>query len=114
MRNILLIICFFLTSESFSSTRVNLSAPRFSESFIKPYTSTNEPIILYENGFLYIEGIKGSGKVEIYTIIGNKILDLNVQNFLNSKIPVLLKNRNMYIIRIQTEENKLHTFKIVA
>ena len=113
MRNILLIICFFVTSESFSFFEVNLLTSSFNEKLVKSNKLANKPIILYENGFLYINGVKGTGKIEIYTIIGNKILELNVQNLLNSKIPVLLKNRNMYIIRIQIQE-KVHTFKIIA
>ena len=111
MKNILLIICFFVVSYSFSSLKANTPTP-----FIKiasNFDSQNKPIVLYENGFIYIKELNGSGKIEVYTIIGNKILSASVQNFENSKIPVLLKNQNMYIIRIQTQ-NKVYTFKIAA
>ncbi|MEE3034299.1 MAG: hypothetical protein VX325_00425 [Bacteroidota bacterium] len=112
MKNIILIICFFVTSGYFSFFEVNLLTSESNEKLVK-LQNLNKPIVLYENGFIHIKDIRGPGKIEVYTIIGNKILDVNVQNFLNSKIPILLKNQNMYIIRIQTEK-EVHTFKIVA
>ena len=111
MKNIILIICFFVVSYSFSSVKANTPTP-FIE-IASNFDSQNKPIVLYENGFIHIKELNGSGKIEVYTIIGNKIVSASVQNFENSKIPVLLKNQNMYIIRIQTQ-NKVYTFKIVA
>ena len=111
MRNTILIICFFLASEFFSNYRAN-TLPHLSKTTFS-LDKQNKPIVLYKNGFLYIKDINGSGKIEVYTIIGNKILTTNVQNFQDSKIPVLLENQNMYIIRIETQ-NKIYTIKIVA
>ena len=111
MRNTILIFCFFIASQSFSNHKVNNSS-LFAEIKLN-FEIQNKPIVLYENGFIYVKEINDSGKIEVFTIIGNKILSANVQNFQDSKIPLLLENHNMYIIRIQTQE-KVYTFKIVA
>tara|TARA_B100001113_G_scaffold2738_1_gene2354 strand:+ start:342 stop:677 length:336 start_codon:yes stop_codon:yes gene_type:complete len=111
MRNTILIICFFLASKSFSNYKANTPA-HLSKTTLN-LDNQNKPIVLYKNGFLYIKEINSSGKIEVYTIIGNKILTANIQNFQDSKIPVLLENQNMYIIRIQTR-NQVYTIKIVA
>ncbi len=111
MRNTILIICFFLALKSFSNYKAN-TPPYLSKTTLN-LDNQNKPIVLYKNGFLYIKDINGSGKIEVYTIIGNKILTTNIQNFQDSKIPVLLKNQNMYIIRIETQ-NQVYTIKIVA
>ena len=99
MKNITLIICFFVVSYSFSSLKANTPVP-FIE-IASNFDSQNKPIVLYENGFIYIKELNGSGKIEVYTIIGNKIISASVQNFENSKFPVLLKNQNMYILEFK-------------
>ncbi|MBJ25042.1 MAG: hypothetical protein CMC91_02710 [Flavobacteriaceae bacterium] len=111
MRNTILIICFFLALQSFSNYKANTTPHLFKTTL--NLDKQNKPIALYKNGFLYIKDINSSGKIEVYTIIGNKILTTNIQNFQDSKIPILLENQNMYIIRIETQ-NQVYTIKIVA
>ena len=50
----------------------------------------------------------------IYSIIGNMIMDIDIQNFSNITIPVNLQRENLYIIRIETSDNRIFTHKIVA
>ena len=70
--------------------------------------------VIYENSTLYIEGVNVFGNLKIYSIIGNMIIDLNIQNFSKVVIPVALEKQNLYIIRIETIDNKIYTHKIVA
>ena len=70
--------------------------------------------IIYENSTLYIKGVNVYGNLKIYSIIGNMIIDLNIQNFSKVVIPVTLEKQNMYIIRIETVDNRIYTHKIVA
>ena len=70
--------------------------------------------IIYENSTLYIKGVNVFGNLKIYSIIGNMIIDLNIQNFSKVVIPVTLEKQNLYIIRIETVDNRIYTHKIVA
>ena len=70
--------------------------------------------IIYENSTLYIKGLNVYGNLKIYSIIGNMIIDLNIQNFSKVVIPVTLEKQNLYIIRIETIDNRIYTHKIVA
>jgi len=70
--------------------------------------------IIYENSTLFIKGVNVYGNLKIYSIIGNMIIDLNIQNFSKVVIPVALEKQNLYIIRIETIDNKIYTHKIVA
>jgi len=70
--------------------------------------------IIYENSTLYIKGVNVYGNLKIYSIIGNMIIDLNIQNFSKVIIPVTLEKQNLYIIRIETVDNRIYTHKIVA
>ena len=77
-------------------------------------TATQEQkSVFYNNGNLRIKGFKGQGLIEIYSIIGNKITDLRVQQLDGFQIQYPLKQGNMYIIRIQTKVDII-TFKVVA
>ena len=42
------------------------------------------------------------------------IIDLNIQNFSKVVIPLTLEKQNLYIIRIETADNRIYTHKIVA
>ncbi len=55
-----------------------------------------------EAGTLYIKGLEGSGKIQIYSIIGNLIHHLDIQQFKNLQLPVQLEEKQMYIIRIES------------
>ena len=77
-------------------------------------TATQEQkSVFYNNGNLHIKGFKGQGLIEIYSIIGNKITDLRVQQLDGFQIQYPLKQGNMYIIRIQTKVDII-TFKVIA
>ena len=77
-------------------------------------TATQEQkSVFYNNGNLHIKGFKGQGLIEIYSIIGNKITDLRVQQLVGFQIQYPLKPGNMYIIRIHTKVDII-TFKVVA
>ncbi len=77
-------------------------------------TSTQEQKnVFYNNGNLHIKGFKGQGLVEVYSIIGNKITDLKVQELNSFQFQYPLKHGNMYIIRIHTKVD-IVTFKVIA
>ncbi|MGB2313356.1 MAG: hypothetical protein ACPH4K_08035, partial [Flavobacteriaceae bacterium] len=63
---------------------------------------------------LLIKGIHVNGNLKIYSIIGNMIMDMNIQDFSKVVIPVNLEKQNLYIIRIETTDNRIFTHKIVA
>lgn len=69
--------------------------------------------VFYNSGTLSINGFYGEGLIQIYSIIGNKIIDVKVQNLSKFNLQVDLENNNMYIIRI-LNQNKIKTFKIVV
>ena len=79
-------------------------------------TNRNEESIniVYQNNTLLINGIYVNGNIKIYSIIGNMIMDIDIQNFSNITIPVNLQRENLYIIRIETSDNRIFTHKIVA
>ena len=70
--------------------------------------------IYYKNNSLIVKGININGNLKICSIIGNIILDINVQNLSNVLVPVDLIKQNMYIVRIETSQNRIITRKIVA
>jgi len=111
VRNITLLIFFLLTAIGFSHFKpVNYFSPIISSSFFqKPSVNFS-----YKSGTLKINGVEGSGLLKVYTIIGNEVLSLNIQDFSALSIPVSLQRQNMYIIRIVTLNNDIYTFKIVA
>ena len=77
-------------------------------------TATQEQkSVFYNNGNLHIKGFKDQGLIEIYSIIGNKITDLKVQQLDSFQFQYPLKHGNMYIIRIHTKDD-IVTFKVVA
>ena len=69
--------------------------------------------ISYKNGNFYLYGFGGPGKIEIYSIIGNKIKTISAQNLADYKFTLQLDSRNMYIVRVITL-NEIKTFKIIA
>lgn len=72
------------------------------------------PTLIYKNKILFVQGIRGQGVVEVYSIIGNKIVEMNVSDLSNARIPIYLKSGHMYIVRIRDQKNNLKTFKILA
>ncbi len=76
-------------------------------------TTQEQKNVFYNNGNLHIKGFKGQGLVEIYSIIGNKITDLKVQQLDSFQFQYPLKDGNMYIIRIHTKA-EIVTFKVIV
>ncbi len=107
-----LFLCFLLsiTSVSVSSGFSSLQET----SFQPPSIYDNVFSIYYKNNSLIVRGLNINGNLKIYSIIGNIILDINVQNLSNLLVPVDLIKQNMYIVRIETSQNRIITRKIVA
>jgi hypothetical protein len=83
------------------------SSPLFSKPFqIKPKAA-------YQNQQLVLTGLSGSGKLEVYSIIGNKIKEINIQELDNLKLYLELDAKKMYVLRI-TSSTDIYTFKIIA
>jgi len=76
--------------------------------------SIQNSTVIYKNNFLFIQGLIGKGKVEVYSIIGNKVSEHIVVDLSNAKVPVYLETGNMYIVRVYYQENIIKTFKIFA
>lgn len=101
---------FFLFLISLSITTVNAnqnSSPKISTGF------QQAPKVAYQDQQLHLLGVEGSGTIEIYSIIGNKIKEIKVQELDNFKTYLELDSGNMYIIRVRVS-NKVHTLKIVT
>jgi hypothetical protein len=104
--NRLFFLALFLIS--FTLVKATQSPP------LKNFEFTQQiPKAAYYQQNLYISGIHGSGIIEIYSIIGNKIKEIKVQELYNFKTYLNLESGNMYILRIKLPEN-IHTFKLIA
>ena len=73
----------------------------------------NKTAVIFRDGSLYFKGFIGQGSFQIYSIIGNKISEMDVRNFSQFKINTSLEMGNMYIIRVIIK-GKSKTFKIIA
>lgn len=69
--------------------------------------------LFYSNGQIQIDGLMGTGSIQIYSIIGNEIARFSNEALANFKKPVALESGNMYIVRIETETN-VKTYKLIA
>ncbi len=69
--------------------------------------------VFYKNGNIHFVGFTGKGIIEVYSIIGNKITEVNSNDLNDFIFSFPLKLGNMYIIRILTNRDVI-TFKIVA
>lgn len=83
------------------------STPLFSQPF------QTKPKAAYQNQQLVLTGLSGSGKLEVYSIIGNKIKEINIQELDNLKLYLELDAKKMYVLRI-TSLTDIYTFKIIA
>jgi|TARA_B100000767_G_C19565087_1_gene450757 hypothetical protein len=72
-----------------------------------------QKIVFYNNGNLFLKGFNGPGAIEIYSIIGNKISNITVQELENIQLAFALETRSMYIIRVITEK-EVETYKIIT
>ena len=69
--------------------------------------------IFYKVGKLSLKGFTGKVSVQIYSIIGNKIRDIKVQDLFEFNLQIDLKKNNMYIVRV-INNSGINTFKIVV
>lgn len=106
MYNRLFFLTLFLIS--FTLVRATQSSSPNNYEFIQQI-----PKAAYYQQNLHITGLHGSGIIEIYSIIGNKIKEIKVQEIYNFKTYLNLESGNMYILRIKLPGN-IHTFKLIA
>ena len=78
----------------------------------RPLLQTDKNVSYY-NGTIYLNGFSGAGSIEIYTIIGNKINEISVEELSNFSFMIQLDSRKMYIIRV-ISINDVKTFKIIT
>ena len=95
----------------YSSSLFSITSLEFANRSIEMYQ--DKGVVVFSDGILYFKGFTGQGSFQIYSIIGNKILEINVQNFHQFQFNSSFKMGNMYIIRVITK-GKPKTFKIVA
>ena len=82
-------------------------------SFIESFDINQKSIarLIYKDGYLSIEGLKGNAHVSIYSIIGNQIAFFSNADLSNFKEPILLQTETMYIARIEFSSKVLtHKF----
>tara|TARA_B110000263_G_C15236991_1_gene477512 strand:- start:368 stop:691 length:324 start_codon:yes stop_codon:yes gene_type:complete len=104
---LILLFIFLLLFLRASSPNEELHSPNLNSVFQETKS------IFYKLGNLSIKGFTGKGSIQIYSIIGNKITDVKVQNLTQFNLQVDLEKNNMYIIRVLTINN-IKTFKIVV
>ena len=105
--------CFFIFLLVFNKTHL-YSTPNISKFQQTDYSSNETVNVVYQNNTLLIKGIHVNGNLKVYSIIGNMIIDMNIQDFSSVVIPINLVRQNIYIIRIETTDNRIFTHKIVA
>ena len=107
-----LLLCFLVSSLCFSA---NIRTFYLKKSFHQTENIVQKKILIYyKDNTLFIKGLNGNGNLKIYSIIGNIISDINLQDLSDVSLPIELVRQNMYIIRVQTSENTIFTHKIVA
>ena len=107
IRKLLILILLLPTSIAFAKGPVYTNISTFTNVI---QTDKN---VSYKNGNFYLHGFSGPGKIEIYSIIGNKIKTISAQNLDDYKFTLQLDSRNMYIVRVITL-NEIETFKIIT
>jgi len=106
LKLILLFILFFSFSRA-STLNNEFLSPNLESTFQESKS------IFYKSGNLSIKGFSGKGSIQIYSIIGNKLIDLNTQNLSEFNLQIDLEKNNMYIVRILSNNN-IKTFKIIV
>ena len=89
------------------------SIPSIESDYHRIEMSQEKAVVVFRDGNLYFRGFTGQGSFQIYSIIGNKISEMNVQNFSQFQFNTSLETGNMYIIRVVIK-GKARTFKIIA
>ena len=106
-----LFLLFLLAVINLNANQANLPSPLSNSLFLTPQQDTN---VLYNSGTLYVNGLKGSGKIQIFSIIGNKLHEEDIMELENAQIPVTLQSNNVYIVRVILSNSEIKTFKIIA
>ena len=112
MKITILLLCFLVSSLCFST---NTKTFYLKKPFHQAENTVQKKILIYyKDNTLFIKGLNGNGNLKIYSIIGNIISDINLQDLSEVSLPIELVRQNMYIIRVETFENTIFTHKIVA
>jgi len=82
-------------------------------SSVNPISSQDIVKLFYSNEQIQIDGLMGTGSIQIYSIIGNEIARFSNETLANFKKPIGLESGNMYIVRIETQTN-VKTYKLIA
>ena len=105
----LLVFFNFFNIEHNKFYSISKEKPLFNEFFGINQKSTAR--LIYKDGYLNIEGLKGNAHVSIYSIIGNRIAFFSNADLSNFKEPVPLQIETMYIARIEFSSTVLtHKF----
>ena len=96
----------------FTFSRASLAHQKFFPSNLKPVFQESKSTY-YKLGVLYIRGFVGEGSVQLYSIIGNKITDIEVQDLSEFNLQIDLRKNNMYVIRV-INNSEIKTFKIIV
>ena len=87
--------------------------PTYTFFTIDSYNIQDFSVVLDRDGYINFNGFEGPGQIEIYSIIGNKIIETLIQDMFQYKLMSPLELGHMYIIRV-TSNGKTKTFKLVA
>ena len=104
------LILLFILLISFS--RASLAHDNFFSPNLNPVFQESKSIF-YKLGILSLRGFFGKGSVQIYSIIGNKITDIETQELSGFNLQIDLRKNNMYIIRV-LKNSDIKTFKIIV
>tara|TARA_B100001250_G_scaffold61057_1_gene47694 strand:+ start:497 stop:820 length:324 start_codon:yes stop_codon:yes gene_type:complete len=104
------LILLFILLISFS--RASLAHNNFLSPNLNPVFQESKSIF-YKLGILSLRGFFGKGSVQIYSIIGNKISDIETQELSGFNLQIDLRKNNMYIIRVLNNSD-IKTFKIIV
>ena len=107
IKKLLLFILLFTTNIALARA---LSTPNITTNTTATQT---QKTVFYSNGSIYLKGFIGHGNIEIYSIIGNKITEIEAQELEDFQFNYVLDTGNMFIVRVSTN-NKVTTFKVVA
>ena len=92
--------------------RASFAHQKFFSSNLNPVFQESKSIF-YKLGVLSLRGFFGKGSVQIYSIIGNKISDIETQELSGFNLQIDLRKNNMYIIRVLNNSD-IKTFKIIV
>jgi len=112
VKNSLISFCFLIFSLVYSKASPNFPSPDLK--LQSDYNLNDFVNVIYQNNTLLVKGIHVNGNLKIYSIIGNLIIDMDIHDFSKAVIPINLERQNLYIIRIETTDNRIFTLKIVA